>query len=429
MNRTIHWTDRWATRAWYPWVIVGLLWLANILSFFDRQAMAFVAPFMSTELGYTSTQIGLISGAVFLGYTLVQIPGGWLGDKFGQRRWILIGIASWSVFSALSGVVAQMFLMLLLVRFAMGVGEGIMPPAGYRVLANWFGHGRRTFALGMLLTSSAIGPALAPLIAAPIIRDAGWRWVFYLTLLPGIVVGALVLLLLRDSRERVDAPQAATRSSQPDQGFQLRNLMSLHLLGQFAGIFFLAFTLYGLNAWLPTYLVKYRHLDLSTLASYSSLPYIAGVLGMVIGALLCNRVLAERRTEFIVAGLLVAGLCIAGVWIAESAVIAEMFLICGLFFTYMIMGPIFSLPLDTVPTSGAGTYMGAVNMAPQIAGFSAPIVIGVLVSGGSFAPAFVAMIGAMVLSAVTHLLVRRAARRRVDAKPAQRQLPEHSGSV
>lgn len=429
MNSTRSMTDRWATRPWYPGVIIGLLWLANILSYFDRQAMAFVAPFMSTELGYTSTQIGLISGAVFVSYTLVQIPGGWLGDKFGQRRLIVIGIASWSVFSALGGFVAQMFLMLLLVRFAMGVGEGISPPAGYRIIANWFGHGRRTFALGMVLTSSAIGPALAPLIAAPIIRDAGWRWVFYMTLLPGIVVGALVLLLMRDSRDRVDAPQAAARSAQPDQGFQLRNLMSLHLLGQFAGIFFLAFTLYGLNAWLPTYLVKYRHLDLSTLAAYSSLPYIAGVLGIVIGAFLCNRVLAERRTEFIVAGLLVAGLCIAGVWIAESTVIAEIFLICGLFFTYMIMGPIFSLPLDTVPTSGVGTYMGAVNMAPQIAGFSAPIIIGVLVRGGSFAPAFVAMIGAMVLSAVTHLLVRRAARRRVDAQPAQRQFPEHSGGV
>ena len=88
-----------ARTAAYRWVILGVLWLTLLVSYFDRVAIAAALPFMSADLGLTPTAAGLVSGALLLSYTLVQVPAGYLSDRFGQRRIIAIAILWWTVFS------------------------------------------------------------------------------------------------------------------------------------------------------------------------------------------------------------------------------------------------------------------------------------------------------------------------------------------
>jgi sugar phosphate permease len=400
----------------YAWLIIVLIWLTNMLSFFDRQAMAFAAPFIAKEIGYGTTTIGLIVGIVFASYAVAQIPGGRLADKFGQRRWVILGVIWWTVFSVLTGAVAHTLLLLVVVRLMMGVGEGIVPPSTYRIIANWFTEGRRTFALGAMLTSAAIGPAIAPLIAAPIIAAFDWRAVFYFSAIPGIVIAGLLWIWLRDSPSSLgtggaSAPQRDVPAPEAGPSPSLRDLVTTRLVVNTLAIFFLFFALYGINAWLPTYLSVYRGLDLEWLAAFSSLPYIAGVVGMLIGAALCNGPLKNHRIAFVVAGTSGTALSIVGVWAAPDAIVGEVFLVLALFCTYMIFGPAFSTPMDSVPTSGVGTYLGAINMAPQIAGVVAPIIIGAIVGPHTFVPAFIAMVVALLLSICCQLWVAQSDRR------------------
>ena len=400
----------------YAWLIVILIWLTNMLSFFDRQAMAFAAPFIAKEIGYGTTAIGLITGIVFASYAIAQIPGGRLADKFGQRKWVILGVVWWTVFSVLTGAVAHTLLLLLVVRLCMGIGEGIVPPSTYRIIANWFSAGRRTFALGAMLTSAAVGPAIAPLIAAPIIATYDWRAVFYFSAVPGVVIALLLFVWLRDSPKSLPTAVASDADGDapaPDAGerLSLRDLVTVRLVVNTLAIFFLFFTLYGINAWLPTYLKVYRGLDLERLAAFSSLPYVAGVIGMLIGAAVCNGPLKNHRVAFVVAGTFGTALAILGVWAAPDAIIGEVFIVLALFCTYMIFGPAFSTPMDAVPTSGVGTYLGAINMAPQIAGVVSPIIIGAIVGPDTFVPAFIAMVSALALSIVCQLWVAHRDRR------------------
>jgi len=413
----------------YAWFIVILIWLTNMLSFFDRQAMAFAAPFIAKEIGYGTATIGLITGIVFASYAVAQIPGGRLADKFGQRRWVILGVVWWTIFSVLTGAVAHTLALLLIVRLCMGVGEGIVPPSTYRIIANWFSTGKRTFALGAMLTSATVGPALAPLIAAPIIATFDWRAVFYFSAIPGIVIAVLLWLWLRDSPSSLttDPPSSADRnaSPSPEPRLSLRDLVTARLVMNTLAIFFLFFTLYGINAWLPTYLSVYRGLDLERLAAFSSLPYVAGAIGMLIGAALCNGPLKDHRVGFVVAGTFGTALAILGVWAAPDAVIGEVFIVLALFCTYMIFGPAFSTPMDSVPTSGVGTYLGAINMAPQIAGVVSPIIIGAIVGPDSFVPAFIAMVIALALSIACQLWVANDDRRSrvIGASATETALP------
>jgi MFS family permease len=191
-----------APPAAYRWAILAILWLTLLVSYFDRVTIAVALPFISSDLHLSPSSAGMVSGALFLSHTIVQIPAGWISDRFGQRRIIAVAIAWWTLFSVLTGALSGGLGMLLAVRFLMGAGEGFHPPPLWRMLSNWFAPGRRSLPLALILTALTLGPALAPSITLPIIGSLGWHWVFYATALPGVVTVILVVPRSADSSGR-----------------------------------------------------------------------------------------------------------------------------------------------------------------------------------------------------------------------------------
>ena len=391
-----------ARTAAYRWVILGVLWLTLLVSYFDRVAIAAALPFMSADLGLTPTAAGLVSGALLLSYTLVQVPAGYLSDRFGQRRIIAIAILWWTVFSVLTGALSGSLLTLLAVRFLMGAGEGFHPPPLWRMLSNWFTPGRRSLPLALMLTALTLGPALAPSIAFPIVATWGWRWVFYVTAVPGLVTVVLVVRYLRDGPRHAD--MTARTSPVPTAR---RSWRVPHIWLTFAAFFFFGFVLYGLMGWLPTYLLTYRGLGLAGAGLLSTTPYVAGTIGLLVGAWVCQRWFNHLRRRFIALGYLATAACIVATVLAPSITVAGAFLTLAGFFLYSGLGPFWSVPMDIVAPHEVGMWLGFINMGTQIAGFVGPVLIGwLLQTSGSFTPVLVAMIVAMVLAAVCLSLVR-----------------------
>ncbi|HEY0811781.1 MAG TPA: MFS transporter [Pseudonocardia sp.] len=391
-----------ARTATYRWVILGVLWLTLLVSYFDRAAIAAALPFMSADLGLSPTAAGLVSGALLLSYTIVQVPAGYLADRFGQRRIIALAILWWTVFSVLTGALSGSLALLLGVRFLMGAGEGFHPPPLWRMLANWFEPGRRSLPLALMLTALTLGPALAPQVAFPIVATWGWRWVFYVTAVPGLVTVVLVVRYLRDSPRHADM---TSRTSPAPAA--LRSWRVPHIWLTFAAFFFFGFVLYGLLGWLPTYLLTYRRLGLASATVLSTSPYVAGTIGLLVGAWVCQRRFNHLRRPFIAAGYLATAACIVATALATTITTAGVFLTLAGFFLYSGLGPFWSVPMDIVAPHEVGLWLGFINMGTQIAGFVGPIVIGwLLQTSGSFTPVLVAMIVAMVLAAVCLSLVR-----------------------
>ncbi|SHJ90983.1 Sugar phosphate permease [Pseudonocardia thermophila] len=389
--------------ATYRWVILAVLWFTLLVSYFDRVAIAAALPFLSADLALTPAEMGLVSGALLLSYTLVQVPAGYLSDRFGQRRIILIAIAWWTLFSILTGA-AWNLLVLLAVRFLMGAGEGFHPPPLWRMLSNWFPHGRRSLPLALMLTALTLGPALAPSIALPLVSELGWRWVFFLTALPGVLAVVLVVRYLRDSPEHADL---TIRTAPPPPSTGRRSWWVPHIYLTFAAFFFFGFVLYGLMSWLPTYLITYRGLELAHAGVLSTTPYVAGTVGLLVGAAVCQRWFNHVRRRFIAVGYLVTAVCIVGTVLAPSITLAGIALTLAGFFLYSGLGPFWSVPMDVVAPHEVGMWLGFINMGTQIAGFVGPVVIGGLLQAtGSFEPVLVAMIVSMVLAALCLSLVR-----------------------
>jgi len=416
------------SRGYYRWVILAVLWLTLVLSYFDRVAIAAALPFMSRELNLSASVAGLVTGALFLSYTLVQVPAGWITDRWGQRRFIVAAIAWWTVFSVLTGAAASSLLALVSVRLLMGAGEGFHPPPLWRMLSNWFGYGRRSVPLALMLTALPLGPALAPKIVFPVIDAFGWRWVFFGTAIPGVLVVAAAWFLLRDTPQHKDSTQAPTPPS-PAAAKPIRRQLSWpprHVALAFLAFFFFGFVLYGLMGWLPTYLLTYRHLNIKTVGWIATSPYLAGTVGLLAGAWVCQRYFNTRRRWFIAATYVLTAVCIAAVPATGSVTVAGIALTLSGFFLYAGLGPFWSVPMDLVAPAEVGTWLGFINMGTQLSGFLGPLFIGWLIqTTGSFNPALVAMVVSMLLAAVILASIRDQKRAPLTGTPQ----PEALGAI
>jgi sugar phosphate permease len=382
----------------YRWVVLGVLWLTLLVSYLDRVAIAAALPFMRVDLGLSPSEMGLVSGALLLSYTLVQVPAGYLSDRIGQRRVIAFAILWWTVFSVLTGAVTEGVLLLLAVRFLMGAGEGFHPPPLWRMLANWFPHGRRSVPLALMLTALTLGPALAPSVALPVVSTWGWRWVFYLTAIPGLVTVLLVVRYLRDAPGHKDL---VTRAVPAEGRAGRRSWWVPHIWLTFAAFFFFGFVLYGLMSWLPTYLITYRGLGLADAGLLATTPYLAGTVGLLAGGAVCERYFNHVRRRFIAVGYLATAACIVAAALVPTVSGSGIFLTMAGFFLYSGLGPFWSVPMDVVAPHEVGMWLGFINMGTQLAGFVGPVVIGsVLQATGSFTPVLGMMIVSMVLAAL-----------------------------
>ena len=131
------------------WMIVAAVFVTYVLMFIDRVNISIAAKYMMEEFGISSVEIGMIFSSFVFGYALFQIPGGWLGDRFGPRRVLGFAILWWSLFTAATAIAGDIILAtwvgvvgsFALIRFLIGVGEAVAPPNGARTIANWVAPG------------------------------------------------------------------------------------------------------------------------------------------------------------------------------------------------------------------------------------------------------------------------------------------------
>lgn len=385
-------------------LILGLLWIAFFVAYLDRTNIAVAGPTMMSAFGMSPQQFGYVLAAFTAGYALTQIPGGLLADKYGAKRFLIIALLVWSLFTGLTAIAASVAA-LIIVRFCFGVGEGLEQGAQFRAIGDTFNSSERSEASAIFLTALALGPAFVAPLAAFIISRAGWQPLFIWLALPGVVVAALVWRFF-----------PATTGSNVDVAVssELPAMDWTKLLGDsrawcaFASYLLFNIAFWGLLNWLPSYLSVERHIDLKTLGWATSVPYVCGFVGLlVLGRLAKTRMYRFRPLLLAVSYLLAAiGLYVA--FTAGSAAVSVVGLSFGAFFLYGSFGPFWGISLDLVSASMRGTLSGFANFGGQIGGFFSPIVVGTIVQNTkSYAGGFIFMIVALVLAALTMFALQR----------------------
>lgn len=391
------------------WVMLFLLWLMFFIAYLDRVNIAVAGPTMMKELAMSPLVFGSVLSAFTFGYALTQIPGGYLADRFGAKRLLVVALVWWSVFTGITGMVSSVGL-LIVVRVLFGIGEGLGIGAQFKLVADFFPSEERSSANALFLTALALGPAFVAPVAAWVIGLMGWRELFLCFSVPGFVMAYLLHRFIPDKPEGgIVHTEILNKHGSSAMWKDIIAFPSIWLL--FFTYMFFNIAFWGFLLWLPSYLSISRHIELKALGIYASLPYIFGFFGLMVMGWLGSKAMYRRRALLIAASYLVAGCALYIAFIQDTAMACLWALSCAGFFLYGGFGPFWAVALDNIPDKLRATLSGFVNFGGQIGGFSAPIVVGGIVSAtGSFWGGFVLMtcglIGAagmlFVLQAISH---------------------------
>ncbi len=283
------------------WFLV-LAFLMSVITYLDRVCIAVAAPEMSRELGLSAMQMGYAFGVFALAYAIFEIPGGWLGDRIGQRKVLTRIVACWSIFTILTGMVRG-YWALLATRFVFGAAEAGAFPNLSRALARWFPRSERARANGVMWMGARIGGSVAPPLAAWLIAVIGWRLTFGVFGLTGLVWCVVFRPWFRDDpadHPSVTAAELAAirRDAAPPRPAASRPWRRICTSGNLWALFWMYFcSAYGFFffvTWLPTFLMQDHGLTLEKSGLYAALPLGFGAAGCLAGGVVSDWLI--RRT-------------------------------------------------------------------------------------------------------------------------------------
>ncbi len=353
--------------------LVMLLFIGWALGNLDRYLMNYAVVYIGKDLALTATETGLILSSFFLGYALMQLPGGILADKFGAKRVLLVAVIVWSIFTGLTAVALTLGVMVV-IRFLFGIGEGGFQPSASKIISTSFPVNERSKAMSIMLTSGGIMAMLVPIISAALLVTIGWRTFF-------VIAGSLGAIIAFLYWKYVPKDEVAKESVKgPHVKAILGILFKRPLMWSLVVAYFTIYAVnWGLNSWMPKYLSDVRGLDLVSIGWLQMIPGAIQIIAMLIFGYLIDK-LDLKVNKFIGA---ICALVLAGfLYLMFNAELIALFITYQSIVTLLLTFVMLLLPsfvLKRIPSDYAGTAMGMANTGGQLAGFVTPTLIGFMV--------------------------------------------------
>jgi ACS family glucarate transporter-like MFS transporter len=370
------------------WLILALLFGTSVVTYIDRVNISVTARQMMPAFGLTQQQMGWVFSAFVVGYALFQIPGGWLADRWGARLVLTGALVWWSVCSVLTAVVAASPLAdmlgilgaLMLVRFALGLGEAVALPSFNRAVTNWMPPDSRGLGIGIAIGGIGLGSAITPPLAAWVMVNWRWEAVFYLSAGLGAVMGICWWMFARDRPEEHPWAQSSlsrdSRRSDKPNVFRPALLRSPTLWWLVMSYSCLGYVAYVYLSWFYLYLVNERGFDVLRGGIYASAPFWAILVGCPVGGWATDRLAAaygitRGRLMAGMAGMACAGCAIVIGAFADSALAAVLSLSAGAGCLYFAVGAYWASTSDLSKTH-AGALSGLMNTGANFGGALSP---------------------------------------------------------
>ena len=336
-----------------------LLTLVYGFNFIDRQIMGILAPFIQKDLGLTNTELGLLIGLAFaVFYTFVAIPIAWLADRFNRVNILSIALATWSAFTALTGL-ANNFVQVALARMGVGIGEAGGSPPSHSIISDMYPKEERASALGVYSMGIPLGIMAAYFVTASLMDvsedQVNWRQIFIFLGLTGIALAVVVKLVLKEPVRGAMELTSSTTISKPPFIESLKVLMRIPAWWAMCfGIAFGSFVSYAKSAFQTKYLIT---LDPSF--DFQTLVIILGIMngttyagGAFFGARLADRWGKKDIRAYgwlpAIAMLLCLPVGIIGWWV-DSVEMHLVFATFALLLLGIYLGPSFAIAQTLAP--------------------------------------------------------------------------------
>lgn len=362
------------------WVIVGLLSLGMIIAYVSRSNISVVLaiPNFIKLFHLSDIDRGLINSAFFWAYAALQIPAGWVVDRYGVKFPYTLSFVFWCMASA-STAFARSITQLMALRMLLGVAESLVTPASIRWIRCNFAERERGLAVSLYLTGSKIGPAIAAPLAAWVTRLYGWHTMFLLLGLGGgIWLIPWLLLVKDDDRQLLSEVMKKTPTNPVPFG---KVMASPVIWGTVIATFCYMYFVYFCMTWMPAYFVEQRHLSLSkmgffTFFSFGGMAIVAVLAGWAADLMIARgRNPVRVRKWFTIAGFALACTELIGAQ-SSSVSLALIFAVVSLSGLGLATANYWALTQTLVPAAAIGRVSGVQNCAAGVAGIVAPILTG-----------------------------------------------------
>ncbi|HEY2212272.1 MAG TPA: MFS transporter [Bradyrhizobium sp.] len=369
-------------------VVLAMLCIMYFITYVDRVNIGTAASEIQKELKLSNTQLGLVFSAFAYPYLLFQVIGGWVGDRFGPRKTLFWCGMIWALATIATGFVTSLTT-LFVARVALGFGEGATFPTATRAMQYWTPTVRRGFAQGITHAFARLGNAITPPLIATLMFWLTWRGSFVVLGLVSLVWGVVWALYFRNEPKDHPAiteaelaslpPRSLDKRPQVPWGPLLRRMWPVTLT-----YFCYGWTLWLYLNWLPLFFKNSYHLDIKNSALFASGVFFAGVLGDSLGGILSDGILKRTgnvrvaRLSVIVTGFAGALLSLFPILFSHDITVVALCLSGGFFFAEIIIGPIWSVPMDIAPKY-SGTASGLMNTGSAFAAIVSPLVAGYVI--------------------------------------------------
>ncbi|MBU2700445.1 ACS family D-galactonate transporter-like MFS transporter [Sporomusaceae bacterium BoRhaA] len=393
------------------WTVFIMLAIICTINYIDRAVISVCMPQIQKELQFSPEIVGAILSAFFWGYALMQIPCGWLCDRFKPGKILLIGGLGWGVFQILTGIISSSR-MFMFIRTLLGVAEAPIYPAGAKLQSIWLPATERSRGSALVDVGSSLGNALgAPLVALFVLWFNGWREALIII---GVLTAVIVLLCGRklmttpDTNKNINQAEREYIKGALEEEWKANQLdsetkkITVGLKQYFSNKSFwgmcFGFTCgnciaYGLMTWGPMYLATVHHLDIKGLGGALFIIYGVSVLGGLLGGSITDKLKSKfgkaKYNKIMHVNLLIIGIATAAAMLllsqATSIYMAISCITVALFFQKWSGCLYWTVPAALAQRENIGTVGGCMNCVGNIGGAIIPLVIGAIVgSTGSY---------------------------------------------
>jgi D-galactonate transporter len=398
------------------WGIVLIVLIAAVINYLDRANLSIANTTIAKEFGFSKTEMGLLLSAFLWPYALANLPAGWLVDKFGPKKIFAWGLSLWSAVTVLAGFVNS-YSMFYGLRMLLGIAESPFFTSGIKITHLWFRDKERALPTSIINTGSQIANAIAPPLLTILLLTTGWRGMFIIIGLLSVPMLFVWLKVFREpnrqeykvihaddqARSAVATPKVAHQAKWSELFKQKTTWFMIF------GNFCIMFTIWVYLTWLPSYLETSLGFSLKQAGWLASLPFFAGILGVLCGGSLSDRLIRHgvntitARKFPIVCGAALAACSVAPIPFVHNQILSIALLSIGYFFSQLPQGVIWTLASDIAPKEQVASLGSIQNFGGFLGAATAPIATGIILDvTGQFTSVFVLGACLLMLGAISY---------------------------
>ena len=394
------------------WAVIGVLSLGMVIAYVSRSALAvpLALPEFIRTFHLSITDRGVLNSAFFWTYAVLQIPAGWVVDRYGVKLPYFLGFAIWCLASA-STALTRTIPELIVVQVLLGAGQAVVAPASYRWIRHHFVEQERGLAIALYMTGTKIGPAIGTPLAAWLIGIYDWRAMFVLIGLGGLIWLVPWLLLVTNDDRQIERAAVKKDGTLPIPFGRI--MASPVVWGTIVASFCYMYFVYFCMTWMPAYFMERRHLSLGKMGLYTFFSFGGMALMATLAGLAADRLIGRGlnpvtvRKWFTIAGFSIACTELIGAR-ATSLETALVFAVVSLSGLGLATANYWALTQTLIPGAAIGRISGIQNCACSVAGIVAPILTGwLLQKTGNYEAPMMAVLAVLVTGVLSYLFLIR----------------------